>query len=29
MEETLGEAYSEPAADVRGYVEHVKSQSVK
>jgi glutathione S-transferase len=27
MEETLGEAYSEPAADVRGYVEHVKSQS--
>src|ERR687895_467244 len=29
MEETLGEAYSEPAADVRGYIEHVKSQSVK
>jgi glutathione S-transferase len=27
MEETLGEAYLEPAADVRGYVEHVKSQS--
>jgi glutathione S-transferase len=27
MEETLGEAYAEPAADVRGYVEHVKSQS--
>jgi glutathione S-transferase len=27
MEETLGEAYSEPAADVRGYVDHVKSQS--
>jgi glutathione S-transferase len=27
MEETLGEAYSEPAADVRGYVEHVKSQT--
>ena len=25
MEETLGEAYSEPAADVRGYVESVKS----
>ncbi|MEA2450391.1 MAG: glutathione S-transferase [Thermoleophilaceae bacterium] len=24
MEETLGEAYSEPAADVRGYVESVK-----
>jgi glutathione S-transferase len=27
MESTLGEAYSEPAADVRGYVEHVKQQS--
>jgi glutathione S-transferase len=27
MEEALGEAYSEPAADVRGYVDHVKSQS--
>ena len=27
MEETLGEAYSEPAADVRGYVDHVKSQA--
>jgi glutathione S-transferase len=26
MEETLGEAYSEPVADVRGYVESVKSQ---
>jgi glutathione S-transferase len=26
METTLGEAYSEPAADVRGYIEHVKSQ---
>jgi glutathione S-transferase len=25
MEETLGEAYSEPAADVRGYVESMKS----
>ncbi|MGH3016614.1 MAG: glutathione S-transferase C-terminal domain-containing protein, partial [Gaiellaceae bacterium] len=25
MEETLGEAYTEPAADVRGYVESVKS----
>ena len=24
MEETLGEAYSEPAADVRGYIESVK-----
>ena len=28
MEEALGDAYAEPAADVRGYVEHVKSQSV-
>lgn len=27
MEETLGEAYSEPAADVRGYIDHVRSQS--
>jgi glutathione S-transferase len=27
MEETLGEAYSEPAGDVRGYVAHVKSQA--
>jgi glutathione S-transferase len=27
MEETLGEAYSEPAADVRGYIAYVKSQS--
>jgi glutathione S-transferase len=27
MEETLGEAYSEPAGDVRGYIEYVKSQS--
>jgi glutathione S-transferase len=26
MEETLGDAYSEPVADVRGYVESVKSQ---
>ncbi len=26
MEETLGEAYSEPAADVRGYIAYVKSQ---
>ena len=26
MEEALGEAYSEPAADVRGYIEYVKSQ---
>ena len=28
MEEALGEAYSEPAADVRGYVDYVKGQSV-
>jgi glutathione S-transferase len=27
MEESLGEAYSEPAGDVRGYIEYVKSQS--
>ena len=27
MEQALGEAYTEPAADVRGYIEHVKSQS--
>jgi glutathione S-transferase len=27
METTLGEAYSEPAADVRGYIDHVKSQN--
>jgi glutathione S-transferase len=27
MEETLGDAYSEPAADVRGYIDHVRSQS--
>jgi glutathione S-transferase len=26
MEETLGDAYSEPAADVRGYIEQVTSQ---
>jgi glutathione S-transferase len=26
IEEALGEAYSEPAADVRGYIEYVKSQ---
>jgi hypothetical protein len=25
MEETLGDAYSEPAADVRGYIASVKS----
>jgi glutathione S-transferase len=28
MEETLGEAYSEPVADVRGYVESVKAPAV-
>jgi glutathione S-transferase len=27
MEESLGEAYAEPAADVRGYIASVKSQS--
>ena len=27
MEETLGDAYSEPAADVRGYIDYVKSQA--
>jgi glutathione S-transferase len=27
IEATLGEAYSEPAGDVRGYIEQVKSQS--
>ena len=27
VERTLGEAYSEPAADVRGYITYVKSQS--
>ncbi len=26
MEEELGDAYSEPAADVRGYIEYVRSQ---
>jgi glutathione S-transferase len=26
VEEALGEAYTEPAADVRGYIEYVKSQ---
>ena len=26
MEESLGEAYSEPAADVRGYIEYARSQ---
>ena len=27
MEETLGNAYSEPVADVRGYIDYVRSQS--
>ena len=27
MEETLGDAYSEPVADVRGYIDYVKSQT--
>ena len=27
MEDTLGEAYSEPAADVRGYIEYARSQT--
>jgi hypothetical protein len=27
MEETLGDAYSEPAQDVRDYIAYVKSQS--
>ena len=27
MEEALGDAYSEPAADVRGYIEYVRSQT--
>src|SRR5262249_14868147 len=26
VEETLGDAYSEPVADVRGYIEYVRSQ---
>jgi glutathione S-transferase len=26
MEEALGDAYTEPAADVRGYIDYVKSQ---
>jgi glutathione S-transferase len=26
VEDALGEAYTEPAADVRGYIEYVKSQ---
>jgi len=27
IEENLGTAYSEPAADVRGYIDYVKSQN--
>jgi hypothetical protein len=27
VEETLGDAYSEPAADVRGYIDSVKSHT--
>lgn len=27
MEDSLGDAYAEPAADVRGYIDYVKSQS--
>jgi glutathione S-transferase len=27
METTLGDAYSEPVADVRGYIDYVRSQS--
>jgi glutathione S-transferase len=27
MEESLGDAYSEPAADVRGYIDYVRSQA--
>ena len=27
MEKSLGTAYTEPAGDVRGYIQHVKSQS--
>ena len=27
MESTLGDAYSEPAADVRGYIASLKSQN--
>ena len=27
MESTLGDAYSEPVADVRGYIDYVRSQS--
>ena len=27
IESALGDAYSEPAADVRGYIDYVKSQS--
>jgi glutathione S-transferase len=29
MESTLGDAYSEPAADVRGYIDYVRSQAAQ
>jgi glutathione S-transferase len=29
MESTLGDAYSEPAGDVRGYIQYVKSQAAQ
>jgi hypothetical protein len=28
MEESLGDAYSEPVADVRGYIESVKAPAM-
>jgi hypothetical protein len=27
MEEALGDAYTEPVADVRGYIDYVKSET--
>jgi hypothetical protein len=27
MEEALGDAYTEPVADVRGYIDYVKTQA--
>jgi hypothetical protein len=27
MEQSLGDAYSEPVADVRGYIEYVRSEA--
>jgi hypothetical protein len=29
MEAALGEAYTEPATDVRGYIDYVKSQALQ